>query len=807
KIDNDVKSFLDTENPHRAFFEKTNQIFGNSDIIFIGIETDNIYSQQVVNFLKTITEKVESLNQTMPLNNIAKYLDLNRDSAVKVIQALNEKELSGKEEIWNIFTNPDILSQEFFWDAEFSKKVAGKVKDGTIDELLSFYSLPINKVLSFVNIPFIKGEKNSIIIEKLYPDNASPDEALKILRERTESWPLYKGALVSYDSTMTTAMITLNVTDLAVREEADKHISEIVNNATPPGVKIYMSGLSIIVDKMTEYMYKDLYTLLPLVTIIIILALVICFRHIEGVIIPLLAIGLSILWTFGILAIIDLPLNLISINIPVLMVAVASAYGIHILNHYYLHPGTDRREVLTETIFNVGKPVIIAGLTTVAGFGSLLTAELMQIRNFGIAASIGVFFSLVISMLLIPAILMMRKGPKPAVIFTRSDDKKRDITQWILDLSYTIIDEHPKKVVIVFILLIISCIYGATKAEINISDIGVFKKTSEIWIADEVLNRKLAGTQMLDVVFETNDNAPIIQPAILKKINDLESDIKKKFPEVRKTISFNDYIMKINQEMHGGDIRFHAIPDDSGQINDFLLFMSGNLKDYITNNKDKLRLTITIKRVATKKLAVIYDYINNYFNKDFLAANNMKATITGGTDFLLEGNKLLMEAQVNSMLSSMVVNILLIFSIFLSVKLTIIGLIPLLFGILANFGIMGFIGIPLNAATVMVTAIVIGIGIDYSVHFISHFKRISESYEFSEALALTFMETGRAIIFNFATVAAGFIVMVLSQYVLIQQFSLLITIAMIITGFGALIFIPVALKLAHGEMGPAVQNK
>lgn len=806
KIDNDVKNFLDTDNPHRAFYDRMNIIFGNSDIVFIGIETDNIYSREVVDYIKTITEKIESLNRTMPVQNISSYLKINEDEARTVIQALNEKELSSQEEIWEIFTDPERLAMEFFWDEEFANKIASRVAEGSIIELMNYYYLPVNKVMSLMNVPFIRGEDGSIMVEKLYPADMEPDKAVKVLKERADSWSFYDGLLFSYDDTLTSVLVQLNVMEIFVREEVDKKIENIVFDSVPPGMKVYISGLPIIADRMTQYMYSDMYTLLPVVFLVIIIALIICFRHIEGVLFPLIAISVSILWTFGIMSLLDIPLNLVSVNMPVLLVAVASAYGIHIMNHYYLHPGTDRVKVLTETIFNVGKPVLIAGLTTAAGFGSLMAAELLHVRNFGLAAAIGVFFSLIVSVLLIPAALIMRKTPKPSVIFTKSVEKRRDITQWILDLTYTLIQDYPKQVFVAAIIIVVVSVFGVMRVEINMSDIGSFKEDSDIRIADVVLNDKLAGTQMLDVVFEKNDQSSIIEKPVLGKIDSFESDIISEFPEVKKTISLNSYIKKMNQEINGGDPEYYRLPDDAMQINNFLLLLAGNLKDYITENKDKLRVTINIQRVPTKDVEVIENYIYKYFGNDFEKANNVKVTVSGGTDLVLEGNNLLVKGQIDSLFFSLIIVIILIFLIFKKFSFTVIGMIPLAIGILMNFAIMGYADIPLNPATMMVTSLVIGIGIDYSVHFISHFKRISQSYEFSEALTLTFMDTGRAIVFNFATVAAGFLVMIFSQFILIIQFTVLMALAMIITGFGALIFIPLALKMIHGDFSSAKNN-
>ncbi len=164
-------------------------------------------------------------------------------------------------------------------------------------------------------------------------------------------------------------------------------------------------------------MKSDLARLIPFVIIVVLISLFICFRTSGGVILPVITVLISTVWTVGLMALFGIYFSLVSTTLPVLLIAIGSAYGIHLINDYYEELNKDRHDftkeehsrIIHDSIHKVGKPIVLAGLTTVAGFGSLATSPIIPLKHFALFSSIGVLAALVVTMTLIPSLLLIRK--------------------------------------------------------------------------------------------------------------------------------------------------------------------------------------------------------------------------------------------------------------------------------------------------------------------------------------------------------------------------------------------------------------
>jgi predicted RND superfamily exporter protein len=241
------------------------------------------------------------------------------------------------------------------------------------------------------------------VVEKLIAgDDLSPG-ALSDLERRVRSWPLYDKVLFSSDGTLTAMAVRLNPIDINLRQQVDLEIERIIHSPPHEGLRVYMAGEPVISDRVSSSMGSDLKRLLPFVMLVMLVMLVLLFRHYEGVLLPMVAIIFSVLWTLGTMAVLRIPMSMVSISVPTVLSAVASAYGIHFMTHYYMSRERDRFGSVMDSLKISGLAIIIAGLTTVAGFGSLITSDMTHIKKFGIITAIGVFYSLAISITLIPA--------------------------------------------------------------------------------------------------------------------------------------------------------------------------------------------------------------------------------------------------------------------------------------------------------------------------------------------------------------------------------------------------------------------
>ncbi len=796
KLDNDLNNLIPDTHESKITFNKYEEIFGNSSLIFVGIESKNIYSPETLEYMRNLTEKIENLNSTVPPKNIARIIRIGENDARALIPVLSELALSSKDEIKAVLTDQKRLADEYFLDAAIAKRIASGASAADIDALISYSMPPVKDVTSIVNADYIQGTGDSFVVSKLLEDGPIDAAAINELRERLDSWNFYKGGLISYDESLAMILVRINGsgTDKIKRRAVFHGITEILEKEKIPGINVLLDGESVISDTVSDFIVSDIAILLPLVILVVMIALYLSFRNLQGVFLPFAAVAMASIWSVGFMSYCGVPINLVSTTMPVLLIAVGSAYGIHFMNHYFLDPGQDKLAVIRRNMKSVGIAILMAGLTTVAGFGSLSTSSFIPIRNFGIFTAIGVFFCILIAIYVMPSIILLSPIEKK-VIF--SSHERNDRIHGILSRINSLVGRRHLAVLAGAVIIVGIFSYGASLVEVEVNNISFFKSNAKIHIDDDRLNEKLAGTQVLSVILESTDEGNVLRPDILRRMESYENELMGRFDIVKKIVSVNPYLKKMNQEMFGNR-KFHVLPETEQKINDYMLLYSGDLDAVVTKGRDRTRMTISMKRSSTQKIKEIKEFTESYFSEEFLRRNNLRLVVTGYAYLYLVANTIIVEGQMWSIASSLVIVFGMIFFIFRNLFLSCLAMIPILLSMLVNFGIMGYAGITLNGGTAMVSSVAVGTGIDYAIHFITWFRNeLHETGSVPDAITRSILDKGRGIFFNVFSVSAGFLILGFSRFVPLIQFGLLISLAMLITGIGAVIIIPSVLMLIH----------
>nr|HPJ39084.1 MMPL family transporter [Spirochaetota bacterium] len=469
KFDNDVKNFLPGNHPHRAAHNRLDDVFGSSEIIIIGVESKNAFSKETVEYIKWLTGKIEILNRDFPVQNISRELSLTREEAKKLIAAINENELLGKEALKSLLESPERMSEELFWEEGFAKKIAERVSRVSIDSLLNYYRLPVDEVKSVNNTDYIRGEGERFVVESLIDPGSVDQAAVAAMKKKVKSWDIYRGLLFSDDGTLTAMAVQLNPIDINLRQKLDLAIEKIIKENPRAGLTIYLAGEPVLSDRISSSMGSDLQRLLPFVLLVMLVILILMFRHYEGVLLPMIVIIFSVIWTMGTMAVLRIPMSMVSISVPTVLSAVASAYGIHFMTHYFMSPARSRLDSIMDSMKESGLAIIIAGLTTVAGFGSLVTSDMTHIKKFGIITAIGVFYALAISITLVPALLALRKNEKPLLSFMKKERSGSDFSLRFLMFIQKHLGPRPRIVFAVGILLLCVSVAGITRLEVDMN--------------------------------------------------------------------------------------------------------------------------------------------------------------------------------------------------------------------------------------------------------------------------------------------------------------------------------------------------
>jgi predicted RND superfamily exporter protein len=646
----------------------------------------------------------------------------------------------------------------------------------------------ISSVTSLTNIMEIKSSDFGIEVGKLVDEYDLPDTPLELdsLRNRIFEKEMYIGSIVSEDGTATLIMFTLiDGADVQIVARNVRHKMESLQLEE----KLYYAGSPMLVTYIADLISADLIKLIPIAFFLIALVLFFSFKTLRGVLLPLLTAAIAITWSLGMMAILGFEVTMISNNIPIILLAVGSAYTIHVLNRIELHVETDRKKAITSALSFIFIPVLLSALTTALGFISFIFgAYLEMIKAFGIFTALGTTFACLITLIFIPALISAFTFKSEPV---ESKPKKSLLSKYFLTPVTILLFKHPKNIFITWSLLIVMSVFGILqiKRSVNIQD--YFREGNPTRKAEIMMTEKFGGTKPVFVLFKGDMHSPDVLNTMMRA-----EEYMKQSPDIHTTQSIADIVRQLNNAMGEGD----QIPDSRDKIEQLWFFIDGNemLQQLVNDDLDKgLIISKFISPENSAKIAFT-KYMETFIRENSTEECQIQITGMPFVDVTMDSS--LLRSQLGSLSLAIVFMLIIVSLILRSISNGLFAIVPIISTIIVLFGFMGATGIPLNIATVLVASAALGIGIDYSIHIISHFDHSYKNGEnIKQAIESTLANSGKAIVINVVSVSAGFLVLLFSEMVPLRYFGLLIALSMVGSSLGALTLLPATLILFKGK--------
>ncbi len=645
----------------------------------------------------------------------------------------------------------------------------------------------ISSVTSLTNILNFDGVGNDFQINPLINIHKLPDtqRGIDSLKQLVVSNKMYRGNLVSADGSASIVMFKFSAgsNDGAVVKEVKAAIEKL-----PLHEKVYYAGGPFVTAMVSKLISKDLLFLIPFTFLVISIILYLSFHSLQGIALPMLTAAMAIIWALGTMPLMGLDMSMVSNNIPIILMAVGSAYTIHVLNRINQCREKDYRKAVRKALGHIFIPVSLAALTTMIGFISFIFgAYLKMIRDFGLVTAMGTFFAALLSLFFIPALLATL--PKKPKWKKPSKPVKSYLNDYILTPLTALVLKHPKYIFTAWIVLIVISLSGflSIRRSVNVSD--YFKKSNPEHIAETIMTKKFGGTNPVFLQFTGNMQSP----RVLKTMKKAEEYLEKS-PSIISAQSIADIIIKLNGALNGK----YKIPDSKAAIGQLWFLLDGNEKISQLVSED-MGKGIVVAKFNGKGNHAAADFAR--YMKPFLAQNSRpgcKIQMTGMPFINAEMDQSLLNSQIASLVIATIFVIGIVSLILLSFSKGLLTSIPIAVTTIILFGTMGLTNIPLNMGTVLVASIAMGIGIDYSIHFITHFNEgLKERLSVQEAITATMKMSGKAILINFSSVSGGFLVLVFSKLVPMQYFGILVALSMLSSSLGALTLLPVILIIRN----------
>lgn len=645
----------------------------------------------------------------------------------------------------------------------------------------------VSSVLSITNIEEIKGVEDGIEVVELIKEIPTNESELQELKHRVLSDDDYAGQIVSKNGKIALVLVQLlpnvdkkivvyNIKEVLKKLELDK--------------KAYLTGDAVMDQEISKIVVGDMSKLLPLAILVVIAILYFSFRNIRGIVLPLLIVIVTAIWTVGLMGYFGTPLSNISNIMPIIIISMGIADGIHILTRYReeLSLTSDKWKSLTRTVVAVGLACFLTSITTMIGFGSLYTSSIRPIKDFGLFTAIGVGIAFVITVTLFLAFLSLLRPDR------RELDKKRKVLlKGILKKWANFIVGRAKMVLVAAGLLALLAGVGIPLISTEMNFINFFKPDSRIRLAFNTMKENFGGVEPVQVVVKGN----IQDPKVLQAMERFENEIGK-IEILGKPTSVVNILRNTNKALHEGKPEHEILPETEEEVAQYLLLLSMGGSDELDNTisfgYDQALIQARVASSKSSEQDKMIEEVEKAIGKHF--SSDDEVVLTGLPVLTRTMTKLLIKGQLQSL--GLTIFLILVLMIIISRSLTygIFCTIPISFTVILNFGIMGWFKIPLDITSAMIASIAIGIGIDYAIHFFSRYKEeilIGKSAE--EAVKITISNTGQAIFYNAAAVGLGFLVLIFSSMPPLGRFGWLIALTMFFSSTASMTILPALLFL------------
>jgi hypothetical protein len=557
--------------------------------------------------------------------------------------------------------------------------------------------------------------------------------------------------------------------------------------------KIHMAGLPLTRREVSATMTSDVKKLFPYGITLMILLLVFTFHSWTGAFLPFTVVIMSIVFTIGLMVMVGVKMTVVEMLIPVMLIAIANSYSIQVITQYFVeyfnNPKADKDNLIRLILSYLTTPVLLSGFTTLVGFLSLRSHILPPAKNLGLLCACGTTMAYIYSLTFIPAALKLLDFPATLKAASSHERTSRFMQGW-----GRFFIRFRKPFLIACLLGIIGVSTGMTRIIVDTNPIAYWKKSAEIRQSNDVIDRNFGGSSTISIL-ATGD---IKDPEFLRKIESLCTFLESQ-PAVTRANSIVDMLKRMNQAFHGDSVQYNIIPATTEEVAQYLFLYSltGDTKDldrFVDYDYTQAQILARVNDSSSQTSYKLYTD-----TQDFIA-NNMGTenfpSVSGMAPLIGVLSKLVVDGQIRSLALSIVAVFIIVAIAFRSTVAGLISIVPLSAAVVCLFGVMGYVGITLNMATALISSIMIGIGIDYTIHFIFRFRLEARKDGDAEQAAIRTMTTsGKGIVYNAVAVIIGFTVLMLSGFEPIFFFGFLIVFSIVGCLFGALTILPSLLIL------------
>jgi predicted RND superfamily exporter protein len=693
--------------------------------------------------------------------------------------------------------------------------IAVGFKDSAIYQLKNFEAYrtfarsvkQISGVSEVIALPLLKmglkdTENARFYLANIFPETIRNKKEFDSLLSLASDQKLYMDQLVNSTNGATRMVITVNkdVMNSSLREPLTASLlaaGRVFENSS--NISLHYAGLPFVRTVVTNNVRREMKIFLIASVVITGLIMFVFFRSSRAVIFSMIVIGIVVVWTVGTLAIFGYKITILTGLIPPVIVTIGITNAIYLLNKYHLEydKNKNKLEAISSVVKKMGMATFLTNLTVAIGFLTLLSTDILVLREFGVVAGINIMALFFVSLVMIPSVFSWLPTP--------TERHLRHLNFSMMNAFLRTIDgvvtRQRAGIYIASIALALASAYGIWQLRSVSYMVDDVPEESAVKKDMQFFEANFSGIMPLEMVveFKSKKRRPVLDIKNLQMIERFENYLDS-IPEVSKPVSLLSFVKASKQAFFNNNPDRYALPtkQEAAFILRYMKGQSDNtglFKSFVDSSFTKMRISAQMADIGSERMDSLVNYsIEPKMKSIFVAEgqDSILTSITGTTKLFIKGNKFLIANLKESLLLAFLLITLSMAALFANVRMIIISLIPNLLALMITAGLMGYFGIPLKASTALIFSITFGISVDNSIRFLAKYRQeiLSNNFNIPPAVTDSILETGKSIIYTSIVLFAGFIIFAFSDFGGTIALGVLTSTTLIISMFTNLILLP-----------------
>ena len=648
----------------------------------------------------------------------------------------------------------------------------------------------------------IKNQKNQQFdFEPIINDSIRTNDELKELqRSLSLDFPFYDDVLYNKESKAIRTIIYLkkSIVNTSVRKDfiINELVPKIESFERKTNLNVRASGMPYVRTLNSQNIIDEIEVFILAAILITSLIFYLFFRSYRATFISMIVVVIGVMWTFGILGLLEYEITVLTALIPPLIIVIGVPNCIFLINKYQheVNKHGNKAKSLQRVITKVGNATLMTNTTTASGFATFVITQSKLLTEFGTVASLSIMAIFILCLLIIPIIYSFMPMPKEKHLEHLNKRWINRLGDWI---EHTV--KH-KNIAIysISLILLVTSIIGIYQIKTSGSLLEDMPKSAEFFEDIEFYEQEFNGVMPLEILIDTKRKKGVLKRSTLKRMNELEELIVE-IPELSKPLSIVGLVKYAKQAFYNGNPKYYQLP--TAQENSFILAYAKNttndvslLKNYVDSTGQYARITTFMKNAEIDKMERIEERLKEKIEKIF-PDDRYEVTLTGKAFLFQKGTRFLIRNLILSLALAIVLISLFMAYMFRSFRMIVISLIPNLLPLLVTAGMMGYLGVPIKPSTILVFSIAFGISVDDTIHFLAKYRQelLANHWRIKKSIFAALRETGVSMFYTSIVLFFGFSVFITSNFGGTVALGALISGTLLLAMMANLLLLPVLL--------------